>query len=180
MNRPNKRIVLIGLKSSGKSSVGRLLARELSLGFIDTDSVLEKLYQQQTGTALSFSEIYQRIGAQGFQQLEELAMQTTLGHQNPQVIATGGGTLLNPQNAARVAKNSLIIYLQASYETLLVRWVKQPPSFIDPSNLKSELQQYYQQRSGVYHDLAGACVVVDGKSLAQIVDEIKSIYLATL
>ena len=59
-------IVLIGLKGCGKSTVGKSLAVELGYDFVDTDSLIEELYQLGTGESLNFSQIYKKIGDKEF------------------------------------------------------------------------------------------------------------------
>ena len=74
----SEHIVLVGLKSCGKSSVGTVLAAHMNYDYLDTDQVLEALYLEQTGRAHQFPEIYQLIGERAFRDLERQAIKTSL------------------------------------------------------------------------------------------------------
>ncbi|MGC3989050.1 MAG: shikimate kinase [Chthoniobacteraceae bacterium] len=95
MNQPAafRNIVLIGFMGSGKSSVGRLLARLLAGRFVDTDQLVVK----QAGCEIT--ELFQKQGEDHFRQLETEAL-TSLRGQTGLVIATGGGIVLRPENVA--------------------------------------------------------------------------------
>jgi len=171
-----KNIVLFGLKSAGKSSVGHALAQALSLPFVDSDQVIEDLYFSQTQQKKTFQEIHKVIGEQAFRALEALAIQDIVARDVPMVIATGGSSLLNANNVASLSKNTVMLYLQASQETLLARWRQHPPSFINPNNIIEELQAYYLKRAKCYEQIATNIVTVDNRTIEDIVDEVKTIF----
>ena len=165
-------IVLVGLKGSGKSTVGQVLAKELDRDWIDTDVLIEKYYAEQTGNALGFAEIYQLIGEQRFRSLEKKVIVDMGLKDKPLVMATGGGAMLDAGNVACFKKHGLIVYLNASYATLLDRWHQVPPSFIGSENISQELRTYYDRRATLYQRLADMLVVVDDKSPSVISSEI--------
>jgi shikimate kinase len=167
-----KLIVLIGLKSSGKTSVGKILAYRLGRLFLDVDDLIEKIYATQHKASLSYQEIYQSMGENKFRQLEQQAISHLATYKEAAVIATGGGSLLSEKNAAALSKQSVVIYLQAEYDTLLARWIENPPSFVDRDNIPLQCAQYYQEREKKYDDLANSVVCVDNKSLPAICDEV--------
>ena len=63
-------VILIGFKASGKTTLGKALARLLNRPFIDTDRLLEQRYQEKTGTRQSFRQIFSLLGDEGFRALE--------------------------------------------------------------------------------------------------------------
>ena len=171
----NKHIVLIGLKSAGKTTVGKLLATHLGRKFIDTDTVIEALYKETHRQTLTFSQIYKKLGYTGFHDLEQQAISHIVATTTPLIIATGGSSLLFDENVSALSSRGFIVYLQASYAELLVRWQNNPPSFIDPVHLAEQLTIYYAQRAERYHSLAQAVVTVDAKNPADIADEISKL-----
>jgi shikimate kinase len=108
------KLVLIGFMGTGKSSLGRLLAKKLNYRFIDTDQLIEERQ------GCSITKIFSQVGEVGFRRLEnELARELVLAESV--VIATGGGFPLNPENIALLRRNGLIITLQATAETIYRR-----------------------------------------------------------
>ncbi|MGL4348359.1 MAG: shikimate kinase [Chlamydiales bacterium] len=83
-------IILFGLPRSGKTTIGQKLAVNLSLSFIDTDRIIEKLYQKRFKSPYSCREIYQKFGEKKFRILESEAI-FSLQNQSNTVIALGGG-----------------------------------------------------------------------------------------
>ena len=108
------RLVIIGMMGSGKSTVGRQLAREIGFPFIDTDHMIEA----QTGKWIH--QIFAEEGEDAFRRYESDVVDqlSTLDHV---VIACGGGTLSNPTNREKLRANSIWIYLKATPETLWKR-----------------------------------------------------------
>lgn len=116
MNQPAafRNIVLIGFMGSGKSSVGRLLARLLAGRFVDTDQLVVK----QAGCEIT--EIFQKHGEEHFRQLETDAL-TSLRGQTGLVIATGGGIVLRPENVALLHELGFTVWLTASEDVIFNR-----------------------------------------------------------
>lgn len=109
-----RNIVLIGFMGSGKSTVGKRLAQALAWDFVDTD------YEIGEVTNLSVTEIFRRHGETRFRSEESIVV-ARLSQLNHLVIATGGGTVLNPLNWKALAKNGTVIGLHASLEAILGR-----------------------------------------------------------
>ncbi len=89
-----KHISLCGIKHSGKSAIGKALAKQLYLPFYDTDEVLRKCYYTAHGQTLSVREIYRTLGEDAFRRLEMTALRSLA--ETECVAALGGGTLSNP------------------------------------------------------------------------------------
>lgn len=109
-----RNIVLLGFMGTGKSTVGRSLAQSLAWDFIDMDLEIEKV------TDLSVSEIFRQHGETRFRS-EERIMADRLGRREQTVVATGGGTVLDPLNWEALAGNGIMIWLQASLDVILER-----------------------------------------------------------
>ena len=80
--------------------------------------------------------------------------------------------MMDEINVARLSERGFIVYLEASSRTLLTRWQKNPPSFVDQEKIEQALQAYYDQRSPIYQSLAHAVVNVDGKNIESIASAI--------
>lgn len=107
-------LFLIGLMGSGKSAVGRLLAEKLGRPFVDTDAQVEEC------AGLTIPEIFAREGESSFREREAAAI-AQVAQGDHQVVATGGGAVLRPENRERLRSAGLVIWLTASPEALLER-----------------------------------------------------------
>lgn len=106
-------IWLVGMMGAGKSSVGRLLAGRLGVPFVDADEEIERAAGGAVG------EIFAREGEAGFRARERAAVQSLLGR--GAVVALGGGALTSPEVRAAVNDEGVLVYLRASWDTLLAR-----------------------------------------------------------
>jgi shikimate kinase len=157
------RIALIGFMGSGKSTVGRLLARELGYRFVDADQLIEK----QTGR--SIREIFAEKGEEEFRRLESLALEG-LSRKRRVVIAAGGGAPIRLENRSFFTGSATTFYLSVSFEEFLRR------TGIDPARPllargREELQVLYNSRRPVYESL-GSRVATDGRAPAEVAAEI--------
>ncbi|WP_206812728.1 shikimate kinase [Paradesulfitobacterium ferrireducens] len=109
-----RNIILTGFMGSGKSTVGKRLARTLGWEFIDTDLEIERI------TDMTVAEIFKRHGETRFRSEESLMVKRLMDRENC-VIATGGGTVLNPENQTLLAQMGVVISLYAPVETILER-----------------------------------------------------------
>ncbi len=112
MGRTN--IILTGFMGCGKTTVGGLLARKLNYDFIDTDQLIE------ARSAMTVQEIFTTKGEKSFRDMES-ALARELGGAEGLVISTGGGLMLNPENAAALSANGRIFCLVATPEEILKR-----------------------------------------------------------
>lgn len=139
------RLVLTGFMGTGKSSVGRLLARRLGWGFVDTDALIE------ARCGRTIPELFAEKGEAVFRAWEaavaqELTLETNL------VIATGGGMMLNVGNAAALGQNSLVICLTADPETILARVQAMPGQrpLLNTPDPAERIRQLLATRDEVY------------------------------
>ena len=109
-----KNIILVGFMGTGKSAVGRLLARRLKWPFLDLDKKIEK------DAGRSIAEIFTAEGEAGFRRLEAKAVQDVVGLQS-HVIATGGGVMCDEKNVEALKGSGFLVCLTASPEMILER-----------------------------------------------------------
>jgi len=111
---PASNIILIGPMGAGKTSIGKRLAGLLDLNFVDADHRLEEV----TGVAVPL--IFECEGEAGFRQREAQLIQELCQGRN-QLIATGGGAVLSPDNRRQLQANGFVVYLQVTVEQQLER-----------------------------------------------------------
>jgi shikimate kinase len=108
------RIFLIGYMGSGKSTIGKKLARQLQCDFIDLDTVIETLEE------MKISELFDQVGETGFREKEQAALQQLMRKENV-VIATGGGAPCFFYNMERMNANGITVYLKMEPGVLVNR-----------------------------------------------------------
>ncbi len=107
-------IVLMGFMGVGKSTIGRRLATQLGFTFVDTDALIVE------SAGKPIPQIFADEGEQGFR-AREIEAVANVASQNRLIIATGGGAVVNPLNAARLRASGLTVLLTAKPEILLKR-----------------------------------------------------------
>src|SRR5262245_10381826 len=152
----------------GKSAVGRNLAKRLQRRFVDLDRLIEK------SAGMKVREIFEQKGEAYFRQLEERTP-AELRNQAGQVIATGGGVVLDDENLALLREKTLTISLSASTEVILRRVGKDTNRpLLKGANRRERIKELYESRAARY---ARAHVMIDTDelTLGQVVDKIVEI-----
>ncbi len=149
-------IYLIGFMGAGKTTIGKLLAEELRLDFLDLDDAIE----QEAG--FSIPEIFKMKGEEFFRQLESKALQS-ISSSPAKVIATGGGAVLAETNRLVMKNSGISIYLNWPVDVLFdrIRHSQNRPLLRNPSkeNLFDYIQKMLNERQPLY-ELAD--YIVDG------------------
>jgi shikimate kinase len=160
------RIFLIGPMGSGKSAVGKALARLLKLRFIDSDAEIER----RTGVDIPF--IFEKEGEAGFREREREAL-ADLTLLDGVVLATGGGAILLPENQAWLRERGTVVYLQASITEQVKRTQRgrHRPLLLhaDPATRLAELMMV---REPIYLGLAHCCVSTDRRRVLDVAKHI--------
>ena len=107
-------IVLVGMMGAGKSSIGRRLASRLGIPFIDADTEIE------SAAGMTIPEIFEKHGEPYFRAGEARVIARLLDN-GPQVLATGGGSIMDPQTRALIGQKGISIWLKADIDVLLKR-----------------------------------------------------------
>jgi shikimate kinase len=154
------RIFIIGYKSSGKTTLGRQLAKRLNMKFIDLDHVIEKR------EAVSIPELYEKIGDDEFRKKEWEALLEIVKHDNL-IISTGGGAPCHCDNMTLMEKFGEVLYIKLDNNTLVSRLkfaTKDRP--IVKNKTDEELREYVTDlREKCEHHYLRAKYIVDGKNL---------------
>ena len=127
---------------SGKSTVGKLLARELGWEFVDVDEEIERR------EGLSIPQIFERKGEPYFRELE-LEMLRELSDKKQVVVSTGGGLGANPDAMNLMKRRGLVVWLDVPYDTFLERCGKDPNRPLLKKS-EEELRRLMEDRNRVY------------------------------
>ena len=158
-------VVLCGMMGSGKTTVGKELAKVLSWPWVDTDELIVNRYG-------NISDIFQKHGEGYFRALEgEIVGE--LSQKNNLVISTGGGLVLNKDNVSLLKDRGVVVYLRAKKETLFIRLQgDNNRPLLEGKSLEEKLTKLLNERENVYEDVADVAVDVDAKTPEEIVEEI--------
>ena len=161
-------IVLTGPMGSGKTTIGKEVAKNLSMDFIDTDNLIIKK------ESMSINEIFAKYGQSDFRRREEEVIANVWKLDN-QVIATGGGVVLSLANMRRLRQNGIVINLRATFETLYERIKdKKDRPLLNKPIYKEELKKHSEGRLQFYKN-ADFVIEVDNMVVKEITKRIVSI-----
>ncbi|MCK5471618.1 shikimate kinase [Candidatus Gracilibacteria bacterium] len=150
-----KNIVLIGMRGSGKSAIGKTLAKFLDFEFIDVDRELER------NEDMKIAELVKKKGWKFFRDLEAKYAKKAAAKKQV-VIATGGGVVLREENVTNLKKNGIIVFIHSPLEQLAQRVSKDKnrPSLTGKSP-HEELEEVWQQRKEIYRKATDVEVFFD-------------------
>lgn len=158
-------VVLVGFMGSGKSTVGRLLADMLGVGFVELDSEIERT------VGMSVGEIFSANGEEAFRRMEREAIDVATAIPG-RVIATGGGAFVDPANMERLRDYGVCVHLAVSPETVLVRLkgdVTRPLLSVDGK--EARVRDLLLARSSAYEQ-ADLSVSTDGRTPESVAGEL--------
>ena len=157
---------LIGLPGSGKSTVGRQLARRLALPFVDSDHVIE----QRLGCPIR--QYFEREGEAAFRDVEE-AVIDELSLAKTGILATGGGAVLREANRRHLRERGLVVYLKSSPDELFrrLRHDRNRP-LLQVADPLARLRDLYALRDPLYRETAHFSIETGRPSVATLVNMI--------
>ena len=161
-----KNIYLIGPMGSGKTAVGRRLARLLDVPFYDSDAEIER----RTGVDIPF--IFDREGEAGFRQREREAIEA-LTRLEPIVLATGGGAILSADNRTRLSATGTVVYLETSLGQQLKRVGSgRGRPLLRDGDLAERLAALRTDREPFYREIADYLVSTDHRRVQKVAEQI--------
>lgn len=166
MNPYSVNVFLIGPMGTGKSTIGRALAKEMKRVFYDVDETIE----QKAGASIAW--IFDVEGEAGFR-LREKRVVDELTQKTNIVLATSGGAVLDSENRAHLASRGTVIYLKTSLTEQYERTKndsKRPLLQVD--NLEETLEKFHTERSDIYSSLADAAFDTDHVGIKNVVNQI--------
>lgn len=160
-------VVLVGFMASGKSSVGRRLARRLGYQYLDTDHFIE----QHSG--LRISEIFSQYGEPFFRGLES-KIAARLGGLENTIISTGGGMAAQPGNLAHLKRAGLVVFLKPELEDVIIRLGKDTRRpMVKNGDLRETVTKLWEERLPLYEQ-SDFTLGTKGKSINRVACEIIS------
>jgi shikimate kinase len=159
-------IFLVGMPGAGKTTIGRTLAKRLNMTFADSDKEL------MARTGVSIATIFEIEGEAGFRVRESAAL-AELVQRDRLVLATGGGTVLAPENRRLLKENGTVIYLCATLEDLWQRTrrdVNRP--LLQTEDPRATLEMLLQTRDPLYREVAHLIVDTGTQSVARLTTDI--------
>ena len=139
-----KNLVLLGMMGAGKTTIGKIVAKEQDMEFIDTDANIEEK------CSMKISEIFKKKGEEFFRSEEEKEVLKSLKSTNC-VIALGGGAFLNKAVRTNILKNAVSMWLDADLKTLnkRIKWNKKRP-LLNKENNQKKINELYSERKNIY------------------------------
>ena len=160
-------IILIGPMGSGKTSTGRMLAKEMGYAFADTDEEVTK----RTGVSIAY--IFDVEGEEGFRKRECLALKECLNDNN-MILSTGGGIVLSKENRDLLQDRGTVVYLQTSIHFQVKRTasINNRP-LLQNKDPEEILEKLMLTRAPLYEEIADITIMTDNKSLQEMSKEIQ-------
>ena len=164
---PTQNLILIGPMGSGKSAVGRALARELHRDFFDSDDVIE----ERTGVDIPY--IFEKEGEEGFR-LREAKVIDELTGLDGIVLATGGGAVVRDENRSCLGARGFVVYLKTSVDQQLKRTNRgrERPLLSQVDDRRERLDTLMQSREPLYLEIADLIVATDGRKVQAVARDI--------
>lgn len=139
-----RNLVLVGLMGAGKSAIGRLVAQQLSVPFIDSDHEIERV------SRMSISDLFAAYGEEEFRALESRVMKRLL-KSGPRVVSTGGGAFINERTRRHIKRGGLTIWLKADLDVLWERVSKRDTRpLLKTENPRQTLENLMNARYPIY------------------------------
>jgi shikimate kinase len=163
-------IYLVGLMGAGKTTIGRVLARRLGWQFVDSD------HEIVARTGVSIPTIFEIEGESGFRRREcQVIEELTAARQ--QVMATGGGVVLAPENRLHLKETGFVVFLDVSPRQLheRTRHDKNRP-LLQVENPLQRLQALHDERSSLYREAADLVIDANGCNASSVVQKILQEY----
>ena len=161
----HKNIVLVGFMGTGKSTVGKVLAKKLGRALVDVDQRIEQKQNRR------IADIFEKEGESAFRRLEKQTV-CEVASGSDLVITTGGGAVVDADNLASLKANGIVIALEATPQTITqrVKDTRHRP-LLKSNDVLGEVRRLLEQRRP-YYDKADLKFATDGKTAAQVADEI--------
>ncbi|MGN0334092.1 MAG: shikimate kinase [Lachnospiraceae bacterium] len=165
-----KNVVLMGFMGAGKTTVGKMLAGAEHYQFIDTDEQIEKEQNRK------ISDIFDQDGEEAFRQMETDYLRKLEAEQRPFVLSIGGGMPVREENRELLRKLGIVVYLEASKETIIQRVsgdVNRP--LLQGGSLEEKVTALMNAREAVYLETAHAVLNTDGDTAETVIKKIKDL-----
>jgi shikimate kinase len=159
-------LILVGFMGSGKSSVGREIARRSGRRFLDTDSIIRRKY------AKSIPEIFANYGERRFRAEEHCCLQE-LQETKEIVLSTGGGIVVEAANRVLLRSLGIVVWLTASEEVIWQRVSRNTDRpLLQTENPRATIQSLLLQRNPIYGEVAHLTIETTGLTHREVADRV--------
>jgi len=158
-------IVLIGMRGSGKTTAGKILAQKLGREFIEMDELITRK------AGFSIPEIVARHGWGKFRDIEEEITSEAAGRDNI-INASGGGVVTREKNIIKLKKNGILVWLQANVNTLVSRTGEDTdrPPLVEGRTRREDMELTIKERKPLYQQAADLTVNTENKTPEEVAD----------
>jgi shikimate kinase len=166
MNSVPKNIYLIGLMGAGKSTVGKMLAKRLGKTFFDSDHEIEKR------CGVKIPTIFEMEGEEGFRKRESTVIKD-LTLLEDIVLATGGGSVLLPENRSLLHDNGYVIYLRANPHELWIRTRNDKGRpLLNTADPQKRFKELFEIRDPLYSSIAHQIIETGKPNVTQLTNKL--------
>ena len=160
------RIFIVGPAASGKTTIGKKLAKFLKVDFFDTDEKIE----EKSGANIAW--IFDVEGEEGFRKREKQILSGTKNFESC-VISTGGGIVLDKENRNFISSSGIVVYLRVSLKTQIQRTLFDKSRPLLKGNDKKEvLEKQFLERKNYYEEIADITIEEEKESRSKILENI--------
>ena len=164
-----KNLVLLGMMGVGKSTLGKIVAKNQNMEFVDTDKNIEKK------CSMKISEIFTKKGEKYFRNLEEEEVLHVL-EKNNRVVALGGGAFINSSIRNKILENAISVWLDCDLSVLNERLkINKNRPLLSEENIEKKISELYSERKGIYK-LANYKINCDNLNKEKIIKKIIAFY----
>jgi shikimate kinase len=166
----HKSLVLVGMMGTGKSTIGKEVAKKLKIEFVDTDKLIED------ETNLTIAEIFKKNGEKYFRELEEKIF-LKIKNDKEKIISVGGGAFINDAIRKKILKEYLSIWLNMNEDLIISRIqrnAKKRP-MVDQNNIEKSIKNLKKTRDPIYK-LANYEINCNLNSKNKIIEKVKNFY----
>ena len=163
------KIFLIGMMGSWKSTVGRKLAKELNVEFVDIDDCIEEVEKMKV------SEIFNEFGEKYFRNIESKIFMDKTSNSANLILSTGGGIILDATNRKILREKGTTFLLEASTNTLAgrIKNTDKRPLLMKSNNINIKLEEIWNERKEFYKKSAKYIISTDNISPEEVIKSIK-------
>ena len=166
----HKSLVLVGMMGTGKSTIGKEVAKKLKIEFVDTDTLIED------EANLTIAEIFKKNGEKYFRELEEKIF-LKIKNDKEKIISVGGGAFINDAIRKKILKEYLSIWLNMN-EDLIINRIKRNAKkrpMVDQNNIEKSIKNLKKTRDPIYK-LANYEINCNLNSKNKIIEKVKNFY----
>ena len=172
-NLKGRNIVFVGMMGSGKSAIGKRLAANLDLPFMDADNEIE------AAAGMSIPDIFDCFGEDHFRQGERKVIARLMA-EGPMVLSTGGGAFMNDETRELITSNAISIWLKADLETLVQRVKRKDNRPLLKTGDPEEIMGNLLKEREPFYSLANVVVESRNESHESVVEAVAESLLAEM